>query len=77
MRRLNRRLVLSVLGVLWIAALLLFLGTRKRLEGVGPEGQQPQTPKGAPPLERKLKPFKLSEGITCKLLARRKNMVDS
>ncbi|XP_044293445.1 polypeptide N-acetylgalactosaminyltransferase 14 isoform X5 [Varanus komodoensis] len=45
MRRLNRRLVLFVLGILWIAALLLFFGTRKKLEVVGSEGQQ--TPKGS------------------------------
>ncbi|XP_063160507.1 polypeptide N-acetylgalactosaminyltransferase 14 [Candoia aspera] len=45
MRRLSRRLVLSVLGILWIAALLLFLGVRRKLEAAGPEGRQ--TPKGS------------------------------
>ncbi|XP_060101470.1 polypeptide N-acetylgalactosaminyltransferase 14 isoform X1 [Heteronotia binoei] len=42
MRRLSRRLALSVLGILWIAALLLFFGTRKKLEVVGPEGHTPK-----------------------------------
>lgn len=43
MRRMSRRLALSVLGILWIAALLLFLGARRKLEAAGPEGRQ--TPK--------------------------------
>uniref|UniRef100_A0A8C6Y6V2 Polypeptide N-acetylgalactosaminyltransferase n=1 Tax=Naja naja TaxID=35670 RepID=A0A8C6Y6V2_NAJNA len=43
MRRMSRRLALSVLGILWIAALLLFLGARRKLEAAGPEGGQ--TPK--------------------------------
>lgn len=44
-RRLSRRLALalSVLGILWIAALLLFFGTRRKLDVGGPEEQQ--TPK--------------------------------
>uniref|UniRef100_A0A674JDK0 Polypeptide N-acetylgalactosaminyltransferase n=1 Tax=Terrapene triunguis TaxID=2587831 RepID=A0A674JDK0_9SAUR len=44
MRRPSRRLALSLLGILWIAALLFFLGARRRLEVAGPEGQ---TPKGS------------------------------
>lgn len=40
MRRPTRRLALSVLGVLWIAALLLlFFGARRKPEAEGPEGQ--------------------------------------
>ncbi|CAM5134970.1 unnamed protein product [Natator depressus] len=44
MRRPSRRLALSLLGILGIAALLFFLGARRRLEEAGPEGQ---TPKGS------------------------------
>nr|XP_048699348.1 polypeptide N-acetylgalactosaminyltransferase 14 isoform X3 [Caretta caretta] len=44
MRRPSRRLALSLLGILGIAALLFFLGARRRLEVAGPEGQ---TPKGS------------------------------
>ncbi|OXB82814.1 UNVERIFIED_CONTAM: hypothetical protein H355_010384 [Colinus virginianus] len=43
MRRPTRRLALSVLGVLWIAALLLlFFGARRKPEAEGPEGQTPE-----------------------------------
>ncbi|XP_038607631.1 polypeptide N-acetylgalactosaminyltransferase 14 isoform X1 [Tachyglossus aculeatus] len=44
MRRLTRRLLLSLVGVLWVAALLLFWGAKRKLEvAAGPEGH---TPKG-------------------------------
>ncbi|OXB59830.1 hypothetical protein ASZ78_014478 [Callipepla squamata] len=44
MRRPTRRLALSVLGVLWIAALLLlFFGARRKPEAEGPEGQTPES----------------------------------
>lgn len=43
MRRPTRRLALSVLGVLWIAALLLlFFGARRKSEAEGPESQTPE-----------------------------------
>ncbi|XP_031807087.1 polypeptide N-acetylgalactosaminyltransferase 14 [Sarcophilus harrisii] len=43
MRRLNRRLALTLFGVLWIAALLLLWGVQRKLEvAPGPEGQTPE-----------------------------------
>ncbi|XP_041281069.1 polypeptide N-acetylgalactosaminyltransferase 14 [Onychostruthus taczanowskii] len=43
MRRPTRRLALSLLGVLWLAALLLFFfGARRKLEAAEPEGHTPE-----------------------------------
>ncbi|XP_049689972.1 polypeptide N-acetylgalactosaminyltransferase 14 [Accipiter gentilis] len=43
MRRPTRRLALSLLGVLWLAALLLFFfGARRKLEAAGAEGHTPE-----------------------------------
>ncbi|KAM6278775.1 polypeptide N-acetylgalactosaminyltransferase 14 [Porphyrio hochstetteri] len=39
MRRPTRRLALSLLGVLWLAALLFFFGARRKLEAAGAEGR--------------------------------------
>ncbi|XP_043367587.1 polypeptide N-acetylgalactosaminyltransferase 14 isoform X1 [Dermochelys coriacea] len=44
MRRPSRRLALSLLGILGVAALLFLLGARRRREAAGPEGP---TPKGS------------------------------
>lgn len=47
MRRPTRRLALSLLGVLWLAALLLFFfGARRKLEAAEPEGHTPEVRKG-------------------------------
>lgn len=47
MRRPTRRLALSLLGVLWLAALLLFFfGARRKLEAAGAEGHTPEVSKG-------------------------------
>jgi len=43
MRRLSRRLVLPIFGVLWITVLLFFWVTKKKLEV--PTGPEVQTPK--------------------------------
>lgn len=43
MRRLTRRLVLPVFGVLWITVLLFFWVTKRKLEV--PTGPEVQTPK--------------------------------
>lgn len=45
MRRLTRRLVLPIFGVLWITVLLFFWVTKKKLEvPAGPEVQTPKVP---------------------------------
>ncbi|KAJ7414592.1 hypothetical protein WISP_83104 [Willisornis vidua] len=45
MRRPTRRLALSLMGVLWLAALLLFFfGARRKLEAAEPEGHTPEVP---------------------------------
>lgn len=46
MRRPTRRLALSLLGVLWLAALLLFFGARRKLEAAEPEGRTAEVRKG-------------------------------